>query len=237
MIPLEVSGLRVTLGRHPVLTGLDLRIETGEIVGVFGPSGAGKSTLFAALAGEIAIDGGVVRLFGADAGESPLWARARRGLGYLPQGPSVLWDLSVEDNLRVFEAVRGTAARGERGDWLERLGLAARRRTLARALSGGERRRLELVRALIGEPRLLLCDEPFAALDPDGAGRVGDELRALAARGAGVVIADHRIGIALERCDRACLLAGGTIATTCEANEFMRDPTVEQAYSGASKSL
>lgn len=226
MTPLVVRGLTVRLGAQTVLSGVDLSVEAGQIVGVFGPSGAGKSTLFATLAGEIAPDAGEVRLFGEPA-MGPLWERARRGLGYLPQGPSVLWDLSVEDNLAVFRSTRSAPGRE---DWLERLDLTARRATPSRALSGGERRRLELVRVLVGEPRVLLCDEPFAALDPDGAERVGHELRALADRGCAVVMADHRIGIALPGCDRACLLSGGKVTVETDATTFLETPEVQAYY-------
>lgn len=226
MSALVVRGLRVTLGRREILSGVDLTVDEGEIVGVFGPSGAGKSTLFAALAGEIAPGGGSVHLLGEEA-SGPLWARARRGLGYLPQAPSVLWDLTVEENVRVFASTRPSPPAE---DWLARLGLQGRKGTRASSLSGGERRRLELARVLIGEPRVLLCDEPFAALDPEGSERVGAELRALAGRGAAVVLADHRIGLALACADRACLLVEGQVAAEAEAKAFLEHPRVRALY-------
>jgi lipopolysaccharide export system ATP-binding protein len=227
---LACEGLTVERGGRPLLRGVSLEVGPGEVLGVFGPSGAGKSTLFGALAGEIAIDAGRVRLGGVDVTREPLWRRARRGLGFLPQGPSVLFDLTVAENLAVFGAVtRGSAFDAARS--AEDLGLADRWGVRASALSGGERRRLELARALSARPRVLLCDEPFAAIDPHGAARVADRIRRLARdEGVAVLVADHHVAEALDLCDRAALLLGGELALTRSPDEFRRSDLVRAHY-------
>jgi lipopolysaccharide export system ATP-binding protein len=232
---LVADGIEVRLGGAAVLRGVNLAVAAGEVLGVFGPSGAGKSTLFRALAGEERLAAGRVVLVGADVTARPLWERARRGLGYVPQTPSVLLDLTVAENLTVFQqlsprrADRAVAARAA-AQLLEELGLAGRAGVRAGALSGGERRRLELARALSAEPRVLLCDEPFAAIDPHGAERAGARIRALADAGAAVLLADHHVAEALRLCDRAALLLGGEIALVAAPADFCRDPLVQQHY-------
>ena len=228
---LVAEGLCVQLGGAPVLRGVSLAVAAGEVLGIFGPSGAGKSTLFRALAGEERLTAGRVILAGADVTARPLWERARRGLGYIPQTPSVLLDLTVAENLAVFQALApGRAGRPQPADLLEMLGLAGRRDVRAAALSGGERRRLELARALSAAPGVLLCDEPFAAIDPQGSARAGAALRALADGGAAIVLADHHVAEALRLCDRAALLLGGEIAVVAAPAEFCRDARVQQHY-------
>lgn len=234
-LPLEAEDLTVRLGGGDVLRAVTLRVGPGEVVGVFGPSGAGKSTLFRALAGEAKLVRGRVRLAGRDVTALPLWERARLGLGYLPQTPSVLWDLTVAENLAVFAAL-GRSARREHANAKDaatvarELGLEPRMGVKASALSGGERRRLELARALSTAPRVLLCDEPFAAIDPHGAERVAARVREAAAAGTAVVIADHHVGAALRLCGRALLVLGGEIAVDVPAAEFTRDELVRRHY-------
>jgi lipopolysaccharide export system ATP-binding protein len=230
---LACDGLSVALGGRAILRAIALEVAAGEVLGVFGPSGAGKSTLFRALAGEERAAVGRVTLTGVDASRWPLWRRAREGLGWLPQGPSVLWDLTVAQNLAVFVEAgrRRTLGRGEPGRTVDELGLADRLGTPASALSGGERRRLELVRALCGGPRVLLCDEPFAAIDPLGAGRVATRLRRAAREeGCAVLIADHHVAEALDLCDRAALLLGGEVALTLPPDAFRRHDLVRSHY-------
>src|SRR5262249_10898913 len=157
-----------------------------------------KSTLFRALAGEIDVERGVVRMDGIDVTPWPLWKRARAGLGYVPQTPSVLFDLTVAQNLSVFRTFSRQMGHSNDAEALAvELGLGARLGVVAFSLSGGERRRLELVRALSQNPRILLCDEPFSAVDPAGALRVGRAVKALARSGASVLLADHNVGAAL----------------------------------------
>jgi lipopolysaccharide export system ATP-binding protein len=190
---LEARGIVVTLGRAEVVRGVDLSAPGGHIVGLLGPSGAGKTTLFRALVGEIRPSRGTVLLDGRDLGGEPLWRRARAGMGYVPQVPSVLLDLSVAANLETFESLSICGPRLGAQAWAEAVELADRLGVRAGELSGGERRRLELGRALVARPGVLICDEPFAGIDPAGAERMGDLLRREAARGAAVVIADHHV--------------------------------------------
>jgi len=224
---LEAHALTVHLGGRAVVHGVDLVVRSGEVLGVFGPSGAGKSTLFRALAGEERLVSGRVELDGMDVTALPLWSRARRGLGYVPQTPSVLWDLTVAQNLAVFARLSG---REPRRDLSEALGLGDRGDVAAGSLSGGERRRLELARALSAAPRVLLCDEPFAAIDPHGASRVAKELRTAAEGGAAVIVADHHVAQALELCHRAALLLDGEIAVLASPDDFGARDLVRKHY-------
>jgi lipopolysaccharide export system ATP-binding protein len=232
---LEAEGLSVKLGGLAVLRGVSLSARRGEILGIFGPSGAGKSTLFRALAGEEPLARGRVLLGGEDVTGLPLWKRARRGLGYLPQTSSVLVDLTVAENLAVFERLghRGPGRSGERraADLAREVGLGERMGVRAGSLSGGERRRLELVRALSASPSVLLCDEPFAAVDPAGTGRVIEALLGLKATGAAVLLADHHAAEALRVCDRAVLILEGEIAVEAPAAEFVDNGLVRKHYS------
>jgi lipopolysaccharide export system ATP-binding protein len=228
---LAARGITVHKGGAVVLREVSFEVAAGEVLGVFGPSGAGKSTLFRALAGEERPASGSVLLDGAEVTAEPLWKRARRGLGYVPQTPSVLWDLTVAENLDVFRRLGPAHLEPpDPAEILADLGLDGRAAVRASALSGGERRRLELCRALAAAPRALLCDEPFAALDPVGAARAGARLEALAAAGAAVVVADHHVAEALELCDRAALLVGGEIAVVAEPAAFLAHPLVERHY-------
>jgi lipopolysaccharide export system ATP-binding protein len=239
---LEAKRLAVRLGGAVVLRDVSLEVAKGEVLGVFGPSGAGKSTLFRALAGEERLTAGTVRIEGRDVTALPLFQRARLGLGYLPQTPSVLWDLTVAENLTVYcdlgrpagesprGASRGTARAPDLRVLAASLGLDARLGVAASALSGGERRRLELARALSMRPRVLLCDEPFAAIDPIGAAKVAARLAAHAAEGFAIVLADHNVTEALRLCHRAILLLEGEIAVSARPEDFARDPSVARFY-------
>ncbi len=160
----------------------------------------------------------------------PLWRRARRGLGYVPQTPSVLFDLDVAQNLRTFAEVSGKPPRVE--EWARRVGLTDQLRVPAQRLSGGERRRLELARALTAEPRVLLCDEPFSGVDPKSAELLAACLRDLAASGAAVLISDHRVREALELCQRALLLIDGRVELEVPASDFAHHPLVRERYLG-----
>ena len=168
-------------------------------------------------------------LQGRDVSSWPLWRRARAGVGYVPQGPSVLWDLTVAGNLDAYRMVAGLA----RGDILPaatRVGLENRLDVRAVHLSAGERRRLEVARALTRSPRLVLCDEPFAGVDPAGVRKVGDLLQSLAEGGAAVLLADHHVHEALRICSRALLLLDGAVAASALATEFSDLPLVRARY-------
>lgn len=234
---IEGHAVHVSRGNKSILRGVSVAANAGDVVGVLGPSGAGKSTLFGALVGETKIDRGEIRLFGRDVSTAPLWRRAREGVAYLPQTPSVLWDLTVRENLRVYRHVvhgRAAASEGKHLDELaERVALSDRMDVLAGELSGGERRRLELARALTRPPKVLVCDEPFAGVDPQQASRLGDMLRDLADRdGVAVLLADHHVAEALRVCTRAILLLDGEVAIEAEPDTFLEHPMVVGRYLG-----
>ncbi len=230
---LEARGLRVVRAGKLLLRDVDVTLRAGEVLGVLGPSGAGKSTLFRALVGEISADAGTVRFLGEDVTRTPLWVRARAGLGYVPQTPSVLLDLTVRENLATFQRI----ALGEVGDVIaaaDRVDLGDKLEVRAGDLSAGERRRLELARAITREPKALVCDEPFAGVDPAGAARIGELLRALAKdRGVAVVLADHHVAEALRVCDTASLLLDGAIAVTDTPSAFETHELVRGRYLGS----
>lgn len=228
---LSTDELRVSLGGVEILRGVSLSVARGEIVGVLGPSGAGKSTLFKTLCGELAPASGSVQLAGRELGRLPLWKRARLGLGYVPQTASVLFELSVRDNLRSFERAARVPARPPEERAAE-VDLAERIDVAAGKLSGGERRRLELARALVAEPQVLLSDEPLTGVDPSGAQRIGRILRARAADGMAVLVADHRVSEALRFCDRVLLLLDGRIEADTTPSAFLEHPAVRRRYLG-----
>jgi lipopolysaccharide export system ATP-binding protein len=239
---IESRGIRVARGDKMILRGVTMRAHPGEVVGVLGPSGAGKSTLFRALVGEIPVEEGKVLLFDEDVTAAALWERARAGVAYVPQTPSVLWDLSVRDNLRVYHrVVHGGAwpARRRAGEDAAvaelgaRVALEDRMDVRAGELSGGERRRLELARALTRPPRVLVCDEPFAGVDPQQASRLGDMLRGLADQaGVCVLLSDHHVAEALRVCTRAILLLDGQVAMEGDPDAFREHPLVVGRYLG-----
>lgn len=228
---LEATGLRVVRGGKVILRDVDVAANEGEVLGILGPSGAGKSTLFRALVGESRPDAGTVRLGGEDVTNWPLWKRARQGIGYIPQSPSVLWDLTVRQNLITFHRVVHQSD-GKPEERADQVGLAERLDVRAGELSAGERRRLEFARAITREPHVLVCDEPFSGIDPVGATRLGELLRDLAGRGTAVLLADHHVEEALRVCSRAILLLDGAVAVTAVPGEFEKDPLVQGRYLG-----
>ncbi len=228
---LRASRLRVARGERAILRDVDLEADAGEVVGILGPSGAGKSTLFRALTGEAPPDGGRVLVGGNDVTSWPLWQRARAGVGYIPQTASVFWDMTVGENLVAFRRIAAVGS----GDALaaaERVGLAHRLDVRAGELSAGERRRLDLARAITRKPLLLICDEPFAGVDPAGATELGDLLRDLAAEGVLVLLADHHVDEALRVCTRAMLLLDGAVAASEPPDRFRAHPLVRGRYLG-----
>lgn len=230
---LAARSVTVAVSSRTLLREVSLEVFPSEIVGVFGPSGAGKTTLFRVLVGEVAPSAGNVVLSGLDVTAMPLFERARLGLGYLPQTPSVLADLTVRKNLAVFEALTRRVRPSVARDGLKvanEVGLSGLLDATASRLSGGERRRLELGRALIASPSVLICDEPFAAVDPLGASHVGSLLRALADAGAAVLVADHHLETALGICDRAVLLLEGEVALSASPEVFREHPLVCSRY-------
>lgn len=234
-VRLEATDIVVERAGKRLLRGVSLVCRAGTVTGLLGPSGAGKSTFFRVLVGEDREHAGRVRLDDRDVSDAPLHVRARRGLGYMPQGPSVLWDLTVRENLRTFVTItgtRGSAVDPRVEELLAKVLLAEHGDTRAGLLSGGERRRLELGRVLAGTPRVVVCDEPFAGVDPGQAARLGDLLRELATSGVAVLLADHHVDEALRICTRAALLLDGEIVTSGTPDEFRAHDVVRGRYLG-----
>lgn len=220
--------------RHgaPILRGVSLDVARGSVVALLGPSGAGKTSFFRVVVGEEAPDAGRVLFDGVDVTREPLFRRARRGLGYLPQGPSVLFDLTVRQNLQTFARIVSRPAR-EVVALAERVDLAARLDVLAGDLSGGERRRLEIARALSARPRVLVCDEPFSGVDPLGAEKIAAMLRGLAEDdGVAIVLADHHVVESLAIADEVLLLVDGVVETRGTPKEFAAHPLAQGRYLG-----
>ncbi len=229
---LRGEAIHVVRGGKAVVRGVTIEARAHEVLAVVGPSGAGKSTLFRALVGELPMERGRVTLEGVDVTGWPLWRRARSGVGYVPQTPSVLFGLTVRENLATFHRiVHGTdgdpEGKAARVDLSERLDVAAGE------LSAGERRRLEVARALVRTPRVLICDEPFAGVDPAGSARVAALLRDLAATGVAIVLADHHVSEALALATRAVLLLDGEVATESDPQSFRDHPLVRDRYLGS----
>jgi lipopolysaccharide export system ATP-binding protein len=212
---LEASGLSKRYGARWVVENVSFHVAPGEVVGLLGPNGAGKTTSFNMVVGLVRPDTGKVLLEGRDVGGLPIHQRARAGLGYLPQEASVFRALSVKENLLAALELEGSvpkAERGQRADQaLEELGLTKVAHARGDTLSGGERRRTEIARALLAKPRYFLFDEPFAGVDPINVAELQQEIARLKARGLGVLMTDHNVRDTLAICDRAYILSEGHI--------------------------
>jgi lipopolysaccharide export system ATP-binding protein len=228
---LVARGLRKALSGRQVVGGVDLEVLPGRVVGLLGPNGAGKTTCFKMITGILRPDAGTVELDGVDLGRLPLHRRVQRGLGYLPQEPSVFRSLTVRENVGAALEAKGRSA-GEAGPHLEALGLAPLADASAGKLSGGERRRLEIARCLALEPSVLLLDEPFAGVDPVGVQDLQERIRALAARGLGILLTDHAVREALGICDEAIILDAGTAMARGTPEQVASDPAVRSRYLG-----
>lgn len=233
---LAADGLRKAFRRGRGVVDVSLRLHAGEIVGLLGSNGAGKTTTFRMLTGEIVPDAGTVRLGDRDVGRWPLKRRVREaGLGYLPQEPSVFADLTTEDNLLAILHARGVEAASRRrrvDEVLRRLALGDMRRVLARDLSGGQRRRLELARCLLGDPQVILLDEPFAGVDPLNVDEIQRLIRDLRAGGIAVLISDHQVVETLRLVDRAYVLHAGRVLFAGTPRQLVHDPQVRRHYLG-----
>lgn len=220
-----------------VVDDVSVLLGSGEIVGLLGPNGAGKTTCFYMILGLVRADGGSIRLGERELTLAPMHERARAGLGYLPQEASVFRRLSVADNLRaVVELRRDLRSAGERdalvAGLLREFRLADIAGTPGERLSGGERRRLEIARALASAPRFILLDEPFAGVDPISVGELKDEIRRLAKRGLGVLITDHNVRETLDICDRAYIVSAGRLIAEGTAAAVLANETVRRDYLG-----
>jgi lipopolysaccharide export system ATP-binding protein len=245
MALLEVEGLEKIYGRRKVVKGVSFAVNPGEIVGLLGPNGAGKTTSFRMATGQIAPNAGVVNFNGEDVTHLPMYQRARRGMGYLSQEPSVFRKLSVEKNLlAILEALPRSRSLGraltrtERWDRtnaaLARFKLEHVRKNTAARCSGGEKRRLEIARCLVCEPLLILLDEPFAAVDPITTEDIRRNIRELADSGIGILITDHNVREVFRTADRVYLITDGVVVTRGTPHELVNDEIAIKAYLGRS---
>ena len=232
---LAVHGLQKSYKGRQVVRGVTLGLRRGEAVGLLGPNGAGKTTCFYMITGLVPADAGRIELDGHDITATPMYRRARLGIGYLPQEASIFRGLSVEDNIRaVLEIVEKDRKERERrlDALLEEFSIAHLRKSPSIALSGGERRRCEIARALATRPAFMLLDEPFAGIDPIAVGDIQDLVRHLTRRGIGVLITDHNVRETLGLIDRAYIIAHGRVLTHGRPDEIVRNPDVRRTYLG-----
>jgi lipopolysaccharide export system ATP-binding protein len=242
---LEVEGLVKYYGRRPVVNGVSFAVDAGEVVGLLGPNGAGKTTSFRMATGQITPNDGKVTFNGEDVTGLPMYQRARRGMGYLSQEPSVFRKLTVEGNLQaILEALPRSrklgrklsrAERWERtNEALARFKLDTVRKTTASRCSGGEKRRLEIARCLVCEPLLILLDEPFAAVDPKTTEDIRANIRELADSGIGILITDHNVREVFRTADRVYLITAGQVVTRGTPMDLVNDQIAIDAYLGRS---
>jgi len=237
MSALKATGLAKSYKSRQVVKDLSLELDPGEVVGLLGPNGAGKTTAFYMIVGLVPCDAGRILLGEVDLTLLPMDRRAQLGLGYLPQEASVFRKLSVEDNIMAILETRDMerAAREERlGQLLAELRIGHVRKTQGLALSGGERRRVEIARALAAEPRFMLLDEPFAGVDPLSVLDIQRIIRELTQRGIGVLITDHNVRETLGVCARAYIVNQGTVIASGTAEEVLANPQVREVYLGES---
>jgi lipopolysaccharide export system ATP-binding protein len=232
---LRAVGLEKSYGRKKVVDGVSVRVEQGEIVGLLGRNGAGKTTTFSMILGLVPQDGGRVFLKDEDVTDRPMYLRARKGLVLLPQEPSVFRKMTVAENLMAVLETRpsGAASRAARvSGALEEFGLDALAGAMALTLSGGERRRLEIARAMVLDPEFLLLDEPFTGIDPLSVRDLQEIIRGLRGKGIGVLLTDHSVREALEITDRAYILEGGRVLKEGTPAEIVSSDEVRKSYLG-----
>ena len=236
MPTLEARSLRKAYRSKVAVEDVSLAVRGGEIVGLLGPNGAGKTTTFYMIVGLIRTDAGDIYLDDRKLTRSPMHVRSKAGIGYLPQEASVFRKLSTEDNLRAVLELRKDLNRRKQRAQLEQLleefHLGGVRTNLGERLSGGERRRLEIARALATEPAFMLLDEPFAGVDPISVTDIKQEIRSLAARGIGVLITDHNVRDTLDICDRAYIVSAGQIIAEGVPGAILANETVRSVYLG-----
>ncbi len=241
MTVLSAEHLKKSYRGRPVLQGVSVDVNPGEVVGLLGPNGAGKTTCFYLIVGLIAADQGRILLNGRDVTRLPMHARARAGLSYLAQEPSVFRKLTARENiLAVLETRRDLRRpeREQRGErLLEELGISHVSDSLALRLSGGERRRLEIARALAVEPTVMLLDEPFAGVDPIAVGEIKSIISHLRERRIGVLITDHNVRETLDICDRGYIINNGSVIAAGTPAELLADQQVREVYLGANFSM
>ena len=236
-VGLRVVGLRKSYRKRPVIRDVSLTLGRGEVVALLGPNGSGKTTCFYSIAGLVTPEGGQVIIDGWEVTTLPMYRRARMGIGYLPQEMSIFRGLSVEDNiLAILEISESdhTKRREKLEELLSEFSISHLRRAPALALSGGERRRVEIARCLAASPKYVLLDEPFAGVDPIAVGEIRSLVHDLKNRGIGVLITDHNVRETLEIVDRAYILHDGKVLMSGTTDEVVRDETVRRVYLGQS---
>jgi lipopolysaccharide export system ATP-binding protein len=237
---LVVEGLRKSYKRRPVVRDVSLSVRRGEAVGLLGPNGAGKTTVFYMITGLIAADSGRISLDGTEITHLPMYRRARLGIGYLAQESSIFRGLTVEENIRaVLELTEGSKQKREAKlrELLDEFSITHLRNSPAVALSGGERRRVEIARALAADPEFMLLDEPFAGIDPIAISDIRKLVRQLTSRGIGVLVTDHNVRETLELIDKALIIHEGQVLTEGTPEEIVSNPDVRRYYLGADFSL
>lgn len=232
---LEANKLVKQYKKRKVVNDVSLNVEQGEIVGLLGPNGAGKTTTFYMVVGLIKPDEGDVRLNGEEITKNAMYKRAQKGIGYLPQEASVFRDLTVEDNIKAVLEMTNmpkSAQKAKVEELISEFGLEKVRKNLGKVLSGGERRRCEIARALAVDPKFILLDEPFAGVDPIAVEDIQDIVRKLIEKNIGVLITDHNVHETLSIVDRAYLLFEGKILKSGTADELAADEIVRKVYLG-----
>jgi lipopolysaccharide export system ATP-binding protein len=232
---LRTTGLTKSYGGRTVVRGVDLDIASGEVVGLLGPNGAGKTTTFSMVVGLVSPDSGRVSLDGADVTDDPMYVRARKGIGYLPQEASIFRGLTVEQNITsILETIDldGPGRRTRLRELLAELGLTPLAKSPAYTLSGGERRRVEITRALVISPKFMLLDEPFAGIDPIAVSDIQKIIFHLKSRGIGVLITDHNVRETLRITDRAYIVHDGVIFRSGTPQSLADDEEVKRIYLG-----
>lgn len=232
---LKITDITKTIGKTQILHGISLEINTSEVVGLLGPNGAGKTTTFYTICGLVKPTNGNVYLNGLDITPLPLHKRALEGIGYLPQESSIFKDLSVEDNLLLAAQIvnKNKKEQHERiEELLEIFNIEPIRQRLGKSLSGGERRRTEIARALVSRPKFLLLDEPFAGVDPIAVKDIQGIIDQLKSIGIGVLITDHNVRETLAICDRGYVIKSGSVLASGTSDEIKEDKNVREHYLG-----
>ncbi|MEH6504429.1 MAG: LPS export ABC transporter ATP-binding protein [Cycloclasticus sp.] len=236
MSTLRAQNISKQFNQRKVVDQVSINVQSGEVVGLLGPNGAGKTTCFYMTVGLIKPDSGQIFLDEQDITQSPMHVRARQGLGYLPQEASIFRKLSVEDNILAILQTRRELSQGQQqlllDELLQEFGINHLRAQSAMALSGGERRRLEIARSLATEPQFILLDEPFAGVDPISVIDIQKIIHHLCERGIGVLITDHNVRETLGTCDRAYILNNGAVITEGSADDILEHREVRDVYLG-----
>lgn len=233
---LAAKGLAKSYRGRRVVNGMSMSVNAGEIIGLLGPNGAGKTTCFYLMVGLVASDEGRITLCGSDVTSLPIHLRARQGLGYLPQEASIFRRLSVEDNLMAIIETREDLDADQQqalcDELLREFHITHLRSSLGQSLSGGERRRVEIARALATDPKVILLDEPFAGVDPISISDIKAIITHLRDRGLGVLITDHNVRETLDICERAYIVSEGSVIAEGDAQSILDDTKVRKVYLG-----